>query len=375
MYLRSFKPLSQMPYKKFLMKRPLTLVSLVFIIACTVISICAYLIIPDNSPSANNQLPEIALKPPGFHSDVLKMRIENSESQDSWFTQAFTGFHKDHYELPYKDIQISGDLIELTTHYEQKKFIPLDEIALVEIPGNTDVLTWIKNNYSENKVYYLGTDKYGRSILSRLILGIRVSLAVGLLAVFISITVGIIIGAVAGYLGGWVDQVAMYFINVTWSIPTLLLVFAIVLAFGRSVSVIFLAVGLTMWVDVARIVRGQVKKVREEQYVMAGKSLGYSMSRILARHILPNIIGPILVIAAANFATAILLEAGLSYLGFGIAPPAPSIGNMLNENYGYALSNKPFLAIIPAITIMLLVLSFNLIGSGFRDYFDVKETS
>ncbi len=364
-----------MPYRKFLMKRPLTLVSMVFIAACVFISICAYLIIPDNSPSANNQLPEIALKSPGFNTDVLKMRTNNQGSQSHWLIESFTGFKKDFYEQPYKNMELNGDLIELTTHYEQKKFIPIDEIVSSGIPDKVDGLSWIKDNHTENKTYYLGTDKYGRSILSRLILGIRVSLAVGLLAVFISITVGIIIGSVSGYLGGWVDQLAMYVINVTWSIPTLLLVFAIVLAFGRSVSVIFLAVGLTMWVDVARIVRGQVKKVKEEQYVTAGKSLGYSMIRILGKHILPNIIGPILVIAAANFATAILLEAGLSYLGFGIAPPAPSIGNMLNENYGYALSNKPFLAIIPAITIMLLVLSFNLIGSGFRDYFDVKETS
>jgi len=154
-----------------------------------------------------------------------------------------------------------------------------------------------------------------------------------------------------------------------------LLVFDIVLAFGRGVGIIFLAVGLTMWVDVARIVRGQVLKTKQEQYIVAARSLGYGSLRVIFKHILPNIIGPILVIAAANFATAILLEAGLSYLGFGIKPPAPSIGNMLNENYGYALSNKPFLAIVPAVTIMLLVLSFNLVGSGLRDIFDVKQKS
>ncbi len=152
-----------------------------------------------------------------------------------------------------------------------------------------------------------------------------------------------------------------------------MLVFAIVLAFGRGLGIIFLAVGLTMWVDVARIVRGQVKKIKEEQFVQAAKSIGVKDFRILFKHILPNIIGPILVIGAANFATAILIEAGLSYLGFGVRPPTPSIGNMLNEHYGYAISGKPALALVPAITIMLMVLSFNLLGSGLRDVFDVKD--
>ena len=117
----------------------------------------------------------------------------------------------------------------------------------------------------------------------------------------------------------------------------------------------------------------QVKKIKEEQFVQAAKSIGVNEFRILFRHILPNIIGPILVIGAANFATAILIEAGLSYLGFGVRPPTPSIGNMLNEHYGYAITGKPALALVPAITIMLMVLSFNLLGSGLRDVFDVKD--
>jgi peptide/nickel transport system permease protein len=165
----------------------------------------------------------------------------------------------------------------------------------------------------------------------------------------------------------------MLIINVSWSIPTLLMVFAIVLAFDRGISVIFIAVGLTMWVEVARIVRGQVRSLKEEQFVMAAKSMGFKTQKIIIQHILPNIIGPVLVIATANFSTAVLVEAGLSYLGFGIEPPMPSIGNILNEHYGYALTGKVFLAIVPAITIILLVLSFNLVGAGLRDAFDVKR--
>ena len=209
-------------------------------------------------------------------------------------------------------------------------------------------------------------------MLSRLILGVRVSLMVGFIAVFISLTIGILLGAIAGYFGGRTDDLIMLLINTVWSIPTLLLVFAIVLALGRGIGIIFLAVGLTMWVDVARIVRGQVLGLKEIQFVEAAQSMGFSTWRILRRHILPNILGPVMVIAAANFATAILIEAGLSYLGFGIQPPTPSWGTMLNENYGYAIGGKPFLALVPAMAIMLMVLAFNLVGNGLRDALDVK---
>jgi peptide/nickel transport system permease protein len=128
-----------------------------------------------------------------------------------------------------------------------------------------------------------------------------------------------------------------------------------------------------MWVEVARLVRGQVMILKEAQYVEAAQSFGYSTMRIIFKHLLPNILGPVMVIAAANFATAILLEAGLSYLGFGIRPPTPSWGTMLNETYGYAISGKPILAMIPAFAIMLLVLAFNLLGNGIRDALDVKS--
>jgi len=206
-------------------------------------------------------------------------------------------------------------------------------------------------------------------------LGIRISLLVGFIAVIISILLGVSLGATAGYFGGKTDQVIMMLINTVWSIPTLLLVFAIILALGKGVTIIFVAVGLTMWADVARIVRGQVLNAKENQYVQAAKSMGFGAFRIISKHILPNIVGPILVIAAANFATAILIEAGLSYLEFGIQPPTTSIGSMLNENYGYVFSGRVILAIAPALTIMLLVLSFNLVGSGLRDVFDIKKIS
>jgi peptide/nickel transport system permease protein len=220
--------------------------------------------------------------------------------------------------------------------------------------------------------YFLGTDKFGRDILSRLIVGVRVSLSVGFIAVIISLTIGILLGALAGYFRGKTDDVIMWLINVIWSIPTLLLVFAITLALGKGFWQVFIAVGLTMWVNVARLVRGQVLAVRELEYVEAAKALGFSHGRIIFFHILPNILGPVMVIAASNFASAIVIEAGLSFLGVGVQPPQPSWGLMIKENYNFIITNNPMLALAPGIAIMLLVLAFNLLGNGLRDALNVK---
>jgi peptide/nickel transport system permease protein len=329
--------------------------SLLLIAFITLLAFLANFLVYDHTPGADLQHMSLSLKAPGFTTSMI--RIEKSAARPSLWTQFWEGYDKAYEEIPYKSILSEGDSsIVIENHF-----------GLIQ-----EVEKSLSLSMGHSVTYYLGTDRYGRSISSRILRGIRLSIVVGGIAVLISLSIGIILGMLAGYFQGWVDSVIMYMINVTWSIPTLLLVFAIVLAFGRGVGVIFIAVGLTMWVDVARIVRGQVFQQREEQYVTAAKSLGISSWIIMFKHILPNIIGPILVIAAANFATAILIEAGLSYLGFGINPPAPSIGNMLNDHYGYAVSGKLFLAIIPAVVIMVLVLSFNLIGAGLRDAFDVK---
>lgn len=339
---------------------------LIFIICTGILALFAYFLVGDSSPNANNQKAEIALKSPNFTTQVIILRNNRYEDDRSILERLMNGAEKRYDYYPIRSAEVVPEGIEVTTHYNQKKIIKATD--LYNALTANDLTPHLKL-----QKFWLGTDRYGRSISSRLILGIRISLLVGLLAVIISLFVGTVIGALGGYFGGWIDRVVMYLINVMWSIPTLLLVFAIVLAFGRGLGVIFLAVGLTMWVDVARIVRGQVKKIKEEQFVQAAKSMGVREYNILFRHILPNIIGPILVIGAANFATAILIEAGLSYLGFGVRPPTPSIGNMLNEHYGYAITGKPILALVPAVTIMLMVLSFNLLGSGLRDVFDVKD--
>ncbi|TAL49942.1 MAG: ABC transporter permease, partial [Chitinophagaceae bacterium] len=216
-------------------------------------------------------------------------------------------------------------------------------------------------------------DKFGRDILSRLIIGIRVSLGVGMITVIISLTIGILLGSLAGFFRGRTDNIIMWFINVIWSIPTLLLVFAITLLLGKGFWQVFTAVGLTMWVNVARLVRGQVMGIRELEYIEAARALGFSNSRIILRHILPNIMGPVMVIAASNFASAIVIEAGLSFLGVGVQPPQPSWGLMIKENYNFIITQNPMLALAPGFAIMLLVLAFNLFGNGLRDALNVKN--
>lgn len=371
------------------------------------IAILGYTIAPDPTPGTNDQIPAIALSDPGFSTTILRVRKNSKVITNNFLVTLLRGQPATHTQIPVNHYSFRSDSILVTQYagenpitgtavdgqtlsfhlsevlyplsYEQAPIRQNNQISFVDIneikyeQKITELQNQIVNNNIINKRYILGTDKYGRDMLSRLLLGVRISLLTGLIAVLISLTIGIFLGAVAGYFGGRVDNVIMLLINTVWSIPTLLLVFAIVLALGRGVGIIFLAVGLTMWVDVARIVRGQVMSFRKVQFVEAAESLGFSTARILGRHIIPNILGPIMVIAAANFATAILIEAGLSYLGFGIQPPTPSWGTMLNENYGYAIGGHPFLALVPALAIMLMVLAFNLIGNGLRDALDVNE--
>ncbi|MFT5103253.1 MAG: peptide/nickel transport system permease protein, partial [Candidatus Latescibacterota bacterium] len=231
----------------------------------------------------------------------------------------------------------------------------------------------IPKQYVKQKKFHLGTDKYGRDLLSRMLIGIRISLAIGFVAVFISLLIGVTLGSIAGYFGGKVDTVIMWLINVTWSIPTLLLVIAISLALGKGFWQVFIAVGLTMWVEVARVVRGQVMGVKEMQYVTAARALGFNHFRIITKHILPNAMAPVIIISAANFAGAILIESGLSFLGIGAQPPMPSWGGIIKDHYAYIILGKPFLAIIPGLAIMSLVTAFMLIGNALRDALDVRS--
>mgnify|MGYP003855710765 FL=1 len=337
-------------------------VSLYIVTAAFLMAVFAYFIAPEHSPNANRMIPEIGSMKPGFTIQLLQVKRTNQTPNSSFFDRLINGEEDVYTFIPITSYTIKGSDI----HYQ--KYI--DE-GITE-PGAMP-LSLVANNPVIKQTYYAGTDKFGRDMLSRLIIGVRVSLGVGLIAVLLSLTIGILLGALAGFYRGWIDDCIMWFINVIWSIPTLLLVFAITLVLGKGFWQVFIAVGLTMWVNVARLVRGQVMAIKNREFIEATSVLGYSDMRTIFIHILPNIIGPVLVIAASNFASAIVIEAGLSFLGVGVQPPQPSWGLMIKENYNFIITHNPALALAPGIAIMMLVLAFNLLGNGLRDAFNVRE--
>lgn len=333
---------------------------LFFISLAVLIAVFGYLIAPDDSPNANRIILEIGGQKPGFSQSFLLVK-KQLQYENNFLQQLGSGKPDELHYIPITHAQPGGDSLIVQKYIDE---------------GLTEKAVYHKNELAPTPVitkkFWLGTDKYGRDILSRLIIGTRVSLSVGLITVLISLILGIILGAVAGYFRGRADNIIMWLINVIWSIPTLLLVFAITLLLGKGFWQVFIAVGLTMWVNVARLVRGQIMATRELQYVEAAKALGFSHFRIITKHILPNIMGPILVIAASNFASAIVIEAGLSFLGIGVQPPQPSWGLMIKENYNFIITQNPMLALAPGFAIMLLVLAFNLLGNGLRDALNVR---
>jgi peptide/nickel transport system permease protein len=226
---------------------------------------------------------------------------------------------------------------------------------------------------SQQKTFLLGTDRLGRDILSRLMAGTYISLTVGFISVGISLLVGVFIGLLAGYYRGWVDAALSWIINVIWSIPNLLVVMAFILAFGAGFWKVFIAIGLTMWVEVARIVRGQILSIREKEYIEAARSMGMTDARIMFREMLPQLWPTLIVISAANFSSAILIESGMSFLGLGVQIPAPSWGNMIRENYAMIPTKHAHLALAPGICIMLTVLALSYVGNGLRSALDIKK--
>lgn len=396
--------LTKQTWRRF-KKNGLAMVGLVLIGIATVVSILGYSITPDSTPYANDQKPELHIKEPGFSIKMLYMKKNEVAKSTNFFSKMFMGQTSEYSSIAIHDYHFAGPeiIIEEYTGNEpnngNKVNYNLADVVYDVNPNNkivydkatntveftlistgekvkksvTELTEEVGRNNIKSQTFLLGTDLAGRDLLSRLMIGTRISLSVGFISVVISIIIGILLGAIAGYYRGKIDDLIMWNINVVWSIPTLLLVIAITLVLGKGIFQVFIAVGLTMWVDVARIVRGQILSIREKEFVEAGRALGYKNMRIILRHILPNVMGPVIVIAASNFASAILTEAGLSFLGIGAQPPTPSWGEMINAHRGYVLVDKAYLAFIPGIAIMLLVLAFMLVGNGLRDALDSRS--
>jgi peptide/nickel transport system permease protein len=325
-----------------------------FVVLCLFVGVFAVVLSPDKTPMANQMHIELATLKPFTKIIFLETERENI-NEVSFFEGLFFGKPSEVKRTPLSSFSETKNELNYFAYHSEMEENFIGEYNIRE------------------QTFFFGTDKYGRDMLSRMLYGIRISLSVGFIAVFISLLIGISLGLIAGYFRGITDDIIMWLVNVIWSIPTLLMVIAITLALGKGFWQVFVAVGLTMWVEVARIVRGQVLSIRELEYVEAGKALAYKPFRIIFKHILPNVIGPVIVISAANFAAAILIEAGLSFLGIGAQPPMPSWGGMIKDHYAYIIMDKAYLAIIPGLAIMSLVLAFMLLGNGLRDAFDVKD--
>jgi peptide/nickel transport system permease protein len=320
-----------------------------------------YIITPDPTKDCNSIIPELANRPPGFHFQY----ILSGKPLPVSISDYFTGLPPKGNIIPCKVISEDKDRITIIAEGE----------TTAKQMSKTQLIANENGNFQYEQTSILGTDRFGRDMLSRLIIGGRVSLTVGLVSVVISLFLGTLIGMAAGYFGGKTDSLLSWLIAVFWSVPTLLIALGLSFAFGKGFWQVLLATGLSTWVEVARVVRGQTLQLRQKEFILSAIITGFSPLYIMRKHLLPNLKGSLTVMATTNFAAAILLESGLSFLGLGLAPPTPSWGMMVKEHLGNLVLDNAYLALVPGMAIMALVMAFNLVAMGLRDVLDTRLPS
>jgi peptide/nickel transport system permease protein len=407
-----YTPPSVQVFKR-LMGNRLAVAGLVVIIFAIVISLLGYGITPDHTPNANDGSVQMQKKTPGFSVTILKSHKRRAIKKQNFLEFLISGQESQYKTQPIKSYSITGNTLFSVPYIREKKtnedplvlitcpvhnrvsdafpydslknyIVRNDTVVYLDINQQIQSISFeeLKQTFEENNIeertYWLGTDRSGRDFLSRLILGTRVSLGIGFVAVLISLILGIGFGAVSGFFGGRIDALISWLMQVVWSIPGIMLVIVITLALGdesdKNAYITFIAVGLTMWVEIARVVRGQMMVLKEKLFVHSARAFGLSNTRIIFYHIMPNMWGAIIVTATANFAAAIIIEAGLSFLGLGVQLPTPSWGMMIKESFSIiGTSNSWHLVVFPSVAISVLVLAFNLLGNGLSDAMSINN--
>lgn len=365
-------------WQKLRCRRAATL-SLYTIAAAFLLAIFAYALAPDESPNANRALKELSAKHSGFSALFLKQPLPEPAHTSSPIKQFFAGSPPAYKLIPISSFFFARDTI-VAEHYlgagrGETLSVPLRTLlpAMAAKRNLGQQQVYIFNHNISRHTFILGTDANGRDILSRLLVGTRVSLTVGLVAVLLSLPIALLLGTLAGYYRGWLSALVRYVMDVLGAIPVPLLAFAITLCIGRGLVQVCLAIGLIMWVSSGRLIRNRVEVLKEKDYVHASRMLGLSRGRILLRHVVPEL-GPLLLaLAASGFANAILIEAGLSFLGIGIQEPVPSWGLMVREGFLFMGAAKGVLLFVPGLAVVMLGLAFNTLSRALRDVTEMPD--